>query len=183
MKSWLRLNWLPLTLVAVLLPLTLAVTLWNEWRGYLEFGASQAIEVDATDTVEYAGTEWTVVQVSRFGAETEAGKAAGLPEATELVRAIIAATPLVLDEDGRSPHCSMRLLELDGAGRSWDDAFLAPLDYRIDDEHEFGCTSAVTEPYRIEVFFAVPEGTSESLAITLEVNEQLPRYLQLQLEL
>lgn len=170
---------LPVLAVAVLLPLTLGITFQNEWVGYNSSRPSQPVTVGAGESVEFAGAGWTVTDVSTVAASSDPGQEIGLPPRTQLVTVTVEVTP---DElvDGESPSCTVSLQELDGAAvlRNWQDATFSDIDYSPEDPIEWGCSSDLTAPYSFEAWFVVPDDVGDEVSLSVEVTEELPRYLR-----
>ncbi|WP_216364026.1 hypothetical protein [Subtercola boreus] len=174
-----RRNGIALGAVVVLVPLTLGVTFSNEWVAYYANRPSQPVAVAAASTADFAGTGWAVESSRRIAADSAEGVEAGLPSGSQLVVVTVDVTPRELSGEGKSPYCTLRLEE-QGRGelaRTWGDATFDAIDYREPEGVESGCNTDLATPYRMEAKFVIPGDVQTTLALRLEVVDELPRYL------
>jgi hypothetical protein len=186
MKHWLAKNWVGLVGVAVLLPVTLGITFAQQWTAYLANWPTAPVEVDEGVTADYAGTGWSLDSTIRISASSVEGREIGLPNGSDLVVARVLVEPDVLDDDGKSPYCQVRLQELRGQSiaREWNDASFDPIDFDATAGTERYCVTEQTEPYMLESIFIVPEDAGSDgthLGMSLNVVEELPDYLRITL--
>jgi hypothetical protein len=175
-------RWVPALAVAVLLPLTLGVTFANEWGSYYTTRPSQPVEVAAGASADFAGTGWQVAQTRTVLASSAPGQAYGLPEGTQLVSVVVDVTPGTL-VDGESPYCIATLQQRDGGAvvRNWSTAIFSGIDYFPEEPLQSGCSTEQTGPYSFEAWFVVPDDAGSELSLSLELVNELPRYLRLAL--
>ncbi|PRY68573.1 hypothetical protein B0I08_104276 [Glaciihabitans tibetensis] len=183
MKRWLRRNFLGLIAIVLLVPATVAITFANELGSYDRSRATEAISVAAADPADYAGTGWQLTDVRRIPWGSDEGADAGIPRGTDLVLVTVEVTPDRLDADGLPPLCIVRLDEMDGTSvqRSWANASSDLSDYRASEGVESYCTRETVDPYLLESIFLVPSDASDELAMGVQVEQELPRYLSLRL--
>ncbi|MDF2444089.1 MAG: hypothetical protein JWR01_2292 [Subtercola sp.] len=181
--GWLRRNAIALIAVVVLVPVTLGVTFSNEWLDYYSNRPSQPVTVDPGAAADFAGTGWRVDSTRRITSTSTEGADARLPGGTDLIVVTVDVTPRVLDENGLSPYCELRLEEAEGGelARSWGDAAFDPISYDGADDAQSGCTTDLTTPYRFEALFVIPSSVDGALTLNLEALDELPRYLELRL--
>jgi hypothetical protein len=182
-RGWWRRNAIGLAAFLVLAPATVAITFSTEFGSYASYRPSQPVEVAAGETADFAGSDWRLESAERYSAESPRGEAAGLPGGTDLVVATLTIEPGELDDEGRSPGCTVRLDEVSAGDvvRSWGDAAFSDLDHETAEGSEATCDPELTEPYRAEWIFLVPSDAGEQLALEVQVVGELPRYLHLAL--
>jgi hypothetical protein len=173
MSGWLRRNWIALATLVVLIPATIGLTFSAQWLGYFATWPSQPTVVAVSQTESYGGADWTVIGSDRVSADSDAGRDAGLPKGTDLVRVQVRVDP-----NGVANYCTLALDELrdDSILRSWN----ANLYYSTAEKS--GCDSEYTVTYSFEAAFLVPSdaGTDDmQLAVNLSVVDELPHYLRL----
>ena len=152
--TWFRQNRWYLAALAVLLPGALVVSATTDLIPFLQSDGTR-IPVKAFDTVEYMGMEWSMVEHRSFDWSTEAGERAGLLEGTALVTATFAIDP------GEVPtSCSFVLIDHDRI-REWDDSGYGDADFEIAEDAEAYCDTEAEGPYRVQVYFIVPEEAAE----------------------
>lgn len=185
MKRWLRRNAVALVAIAVLAPTTIAVTFHSEWNSFLSTRATQPLEAAQGHAVRYADTEWRVRGSERIAGGSREGIDAGLPAGSDLLIVTIDVDPGNLAEGDESRFCMVRLAEYSGSGndpsRSWTDAMFSPIDYRVPEGTETGCSPDIHVPYTFTSTFVIAGDAGDSLGLHLEVAEELPRYLLLRL--
>lgn len=175
MSSWLRVNRLYLVALAVLVPAALLVALSTDWWRYVEAENGEPIVVSGSQTVEYAGSQFSLLEWHSFSSQTNAGQEASLIPGTSLVSATIGIRPGEL-----APFCSFELRDTAGA-RSWPEADFTDVDYEIADDVENYCDSSATEPYRVQVYFVVPDEAATQPQLRLSVNDAYPAFLLFEL--
>jgi len=184
-KRWFKYNAIALVAVAVLTPVTIAVTFSTEWSSFLTTRATQPIEVATGRVADFAGAEWRVADTERIPAESRGGVEAGLPAGSDLVLVTVEVDPGNISAENKSSFCNVRLGEYEGSSdtavRSWGDATFSAIDYRSPEGVESGCTPDIVEPYTFISTFVIADDASDDLAVLLEVPRQLPRYLLLRL--
>jgi hypothetical protein len=183
MKRWLRGNLVGLIAIVLLVPATVAITFANEMGAYNQSRPTEALSLGPGDYAEFGDARWELENVRRISWSSTEGVDADLPNATELVVVTIEVTPLDLDEEGLSTYCMVQLDEMDGesVARSWNDATFDGLDYRTSEGSESSCVRELTEPYLLESIFVVPSDAGDELAMQVQVESELPRYLSLRL--
>ena len=159
MRSWWREQWMPVVVVAVLLPVLVFVLLGVP---LIDRGASTApvTRVPHAETVELAGYDFTLDLNKEFPGE-------GRTVATDLalVAAIIEITPG--DAADVDASCTVQLVDGD---RAWP-ALSNPADYeyRIDDNSERYCVLD-GDAMELEVVFLVPEGAYADASVEITVT-------------
>ena len=185
MKRWLKRNAIALVAVALLTPVTIAVTFSTEWSSFLTTRATQPIEVTEGRVADFDGAEWRVARTERIPADSRRGVEAGLPAGSDLVLVTVEVNPGNLSAEDKSSFCTVRLGEYEGSSdtavRSWGDAITAAIDYRIPEGVKNGCTTDIIEPYTFISTFVIADDAGDNLGVLLEVPDQLPRYLLLRL--
>jgi hypothetical protein len=185
MSGWFKRNGIAAAMILVLVPATIAVTFSTDWGTYLSSRPTQPVDVGVGHSTQFNGTQWRVADSHRISAESREGVDAGLPAGSALIVVTIEITPEELNADGKSSYCTVRLGEYDGASddptRTWGDAISAPIDYRIPEGTESGCSREIVDPYLVTSTFVVAGDAGDNLGVQLEVGEELPRYLLLRL--
>ncbi|MCU1405839.1 MAG: hypothetical protein JWQ43_2142 [Glaciihabitans sp.] len=183
MRLWWRRNGIPVAIIAVLLPATVFITFSTEWATYNTTRAVEPVVVDRGDTVAFGGADWAVLNSERIAGGSAEGIDAELPAGADLVVVTFLVTPGEPDDEGKSPYCMFRLQELDGSdvSRTFGDAALDPISHKTNPTAVASCTTDNLDPYRVESTFVVPADTGDTLAVKLEVESELPRFLQLTL--
>ncbi|QYF75053.1 hypothetical protein [Cryobacterium sp. PAMC25264] len=184
--GWLRHNWLALAAVAVLLPVTVAITSANEWSTSLSASPSRPEEVSAGDTAQYGPSSWQVEKTTRVSATSAVGQERDLPAGTELLVVTVRVDPSRSVEDGASGGCVARLEEHGGPGpaRSWGNASANPITLAGRGPEFASCSSEQSGPYSFDAEFVVPAdaGDGAILSVGIAVSDELPDYLRMALD-
>jgi hypothetical protein len=177
--SWWRRNrWLLLAL-AVLLPTTVVLTASSEWFDYQNDIYSQAVRVSPSDTAEYGGATFGLVDSVVIAGGSPKGDELELDDGLDLVVAVLEVTP------GPNPSSSCTLSigarnDSNPDKRSWDANTKLPPGFPNDKDVEQDCDDELTEPYRLQAAATVPHGAaSGEVWVQIEVYGQQPRYLEL----
>ena len=169
--TWLRRNRWSLVAVAVLTPVAFLVSLSSGWWDYVEAENGRAIPVQGSNTVEYGGAQFSLLEWHAFDSLTQAGQSASLLPGTSLVTATIGIRPGQL-----SPFCDVELTDT-SARRTWPEAGYSDADFSIADDAESYCDSTATEPYRLQVYFVVPDDAADHPVLRLSVSDELHAFL------
>ncbi len=169
--TWFTRNRFSLVALAVLLPAAFLVALSTDWWSYVEAETGRPIEVSGTETVDYAGARFSLLEWHSFDAQTDAGEDAGLLPGTTLVTAMIGVRP-----GDPAPFCDFELTDTDGS-RSWPEASYPDADFTIDGSAESYCDSSAVGAYTVQVYFVVPDDAAENPKLALRVNDALPDFL------
>jgi hypothetical protein len=148
------------------------VTLNAGFFGYLSDSEGEPIVVDGSQTVEYAGAQWSLLEWYSFDAESDAGASAGLLPGTALISTTLGVRP----GEGEPPSCTLELEDASGE-RTWRTADYDESDFEHRDGTEETCLSDATEPYRLQVHFVVPDDAVEGARLRLFDGDLLPRLL------
>lgn len=157
--TWLRSNRWYLVAVAVLLPVALFVALEAGWFRYVENRDGRPIVASAGETVDYAGAQWSLLESYSVDSETDRGQEAGLRPGTTLVSATVGVRP-----GAEPPSCMFELTDASG-DREWDQAALADADVTNAAGTETFCLSDAEDPYRVQVFFVVPDEAAHDMRL------------------
>lgn len=169
--TWLRSNRWYLVALAVLLPAAFFVALSTDWFRYVENENGRPIEVRGFDSVEYAGATFSMLEHKAITADSDAGVAAGLLPGTSLVSATVRVRP------GESaPFCDVELTDTSGE-RSWPEASFSDADFDTAADAESYCSTDAEEPYKLQVFFVVPDDAAEHPRLELRVLDSQPDFL------
>jgi len=175
MKPWLRSNRWYLAALAALVPAAILVALNAGWFAYVEGETGQPIVVDGSETVEYSGAKWALLEWRAVAAGTDAGEEADLLPGTTLITATIGVRP-----GEAAPACTVQLTDAAGI-RSWDEAGFDETSYEVRSDSENYCDSNATEPYKLEVFFVVPDDAAADARLTLQSPDEYPALLVFEL--
>lgn len=150
--NWVTQNRWYLVAVGILLPVALVIALDAGWFRYVESRDGRPVAIaTAGETVEYRGAQWSLLESYSVDAASDRGQAVGLRPGTSLVSATIGVRP-----GAEPPACTFELTDSTGA-RTWDEADAADADVTTGDDVESYCSTDATEPYRVQVFFVVPD--------------------------
>ncbi len=172
---WLKANRWYLIAVAVLLPAAFLVALSSDWWDYVEEQEGHAIPVQGSAPVDYAGAQFSLLEWHAFDSTTQAGQAANLLPGTSLVTATVGVRP-----DSSAPFCSVELTDASGQ-RSWPEAGYSDADFDIAGGTESYCSTEATEPYRVQVYFVVPDDATDAPVLRLAVRDEYPAFLAFEL--
>ena len=172
--TWLRSNRWYLVAVAVLLPAALFAAASTDWFRYIENLNGKPIEASQFDTVEYANNTWSLLEYRSFDSSSQAGANAGLVAGTELVTATFAVTP---PPAGSGTTCEFTLFDASGT-KEWDAASNSDVDFDIVEGAENYCQPDALDPYKLQVFFVVPEGTATGASLHLIALVEYPAYVR-----
>lgn len=173
--TWFKLNRWYLVSLAVLVPAALLVALSASWWSYLESAVGKPIAVRGSETVEYAGAEWSLLEWHSFSADTDAGEAAALLPGTTLVTATLGVRP-----GASPPSCDVELTDTAG-DRSWPEAGYTEADFDIADSAQDYCDSSAEGPYTVQFVFVVPDDAADHPRLRLSTLDQLPVLLSFEL--
>lgn len=166
--TWLKSNRWALLALVVLAPAALVVALSAGWFDYVEQQNGRPIRAVAGQTVEYGGSQFSLLESYRVDADTDRGQAAGLRPGTTLVSATIGVTP-----GAEPPSCSVELTDASGE-RRWAEATFADADVTNADGTESYCSTDAEGPYRLQVFFVVPDDAAEAPELRFSRLDLLP---------
>ncbi|MGX5681216.1 hypothetical protein [Schumannella luteola] len=166
--SWLRSNRWGLLALAILAPVALLVALGAGWFEYVEQENGRPVVAAAGDTVEYGGSEFSLLESYRVDADSDRGQAAGLRPGTTLISATIGVTP-----GSEPPSCSVELTDASGE-RRWAEATFADADVTNADGTESYCSTDAEAPYRLQVFFVVPDDAAAAPKLRFYRLDLLP---------
>jgi len=183
MSLWWRRNGIPVAAIAILLPATIFITFSNEIGAYNKAFATEPVLVETGDTVDYGGADWLVINTERILAGSPEAIESELPAGADLIVVTTLVTPGEVDSDGQSPSCAVHLDELDGDTvlRTFSDSQLDGIEHDRPPTALGSCTKEELDPYRLESIFVVPADANDTLALRLEVYNELPRFLQIRL--
>jgi hypothetical protein len=183
--GWWRRNRLPLVATLVLAPLTVGVVFQEEWGGFREGRAVEAVDVAGDADAVFGDASWRVTGADRIRWSSDPGAEQELPPGTDLVVVRMTVTPGVLDA-GASVGCLLQLEEVDGgrSSRTWQPTSTGSV--RVEAElaaDSSGCDSTLTEPYEVAARFLVPVGAGDEgdLRLAIQTVGELPRYLRVAL--
>lgn len=180
MSGWWRRNRVALVAVLLIAPVTVGVVFQKEWGGF----ARDAVDVVVGDDASYGGAGWRVTDVDRIRWSSGPGAERELPAGTDLVVVRLAVTPHDL-EGGESTGCTLELDEGEGdrSDRLWGPAPSTYVPYDPDGGTSTYCDPSRTTPYELAASFLVPVDAGEDarLRITVEADDELPRYLRISL--
>ncbi len=160
--TWLRRNRWYVVALAVLLPVALVVALDAGWFRYLENRDGRPVAiVPAGETVDYSGAAWSLLESYSVDASTDRGQSVGLREGTTLISATIGVRP-----GAEPPSCTVELVDAAGV-RTWDEADSTDADVSAAEGTETYCSTDATEPYRVQVFFVVPDDAARDARLRL----------------
>ena len=94
-------------------------------------------------------------------ASTDRGQSVGLREGTTLISATIGVRP-----GAEPPSCTVELVDAAGV-RTWDEADSTDADVSAAEGTETYCSTDATEPYRVQVFFVVPDDAARDARLRL----------------
>lgn len=176
--SWWRRNRWALLALAVVLPTTVVLTASSEWFDYQNDIYSQAVRVSPSDTADYAGATFGLVDSVVIAGGSPKGDELELDDKLDLVVAILEVTP------GPNPSSSCTLSigarnDENPDKRSWDANTKLPSGFPNDKDFEQDCDDELTEPYRLQAAATVPHGAADGeVWVHIEVYGQQPRYLE-----
>lgn len=170
MKQWIIRNWIALTLVAVLLPVTAFVIGGNEWRDY-RAGVPEH-EVALTEAGE------AMLGAHRFGpasAYTVQPRPAVAPEGTRVLSVTLQVTP-----GPGGVTCSVPTLREPSTGREWSEASDR---VRPDAVVSTMCAGPGEEqPGVLDLVYAVPDDAAGPFVVSVFTAERLPEVARLPLQ-
>lgn len=169
-RGWWRRNAVPLTAIAVLLPVTVGVVAVNEWSAWDQAHPSRPVTVEPGASASYGGA-LIGPATSSFTVDEEA------PAGTRVVRANVLITPGDDPLSCGSPH----LREAGGQGRQWNEASLE-LSSEIGDDRRTSCASDLPIRYSLTLSYLVPDDASGPFVIELESADEFPRFVRLVVE-
>lgn len=172
MTSWIRQNRWYLVACAVLVPASLVTASTVGLIPYLESVNGDRVSVRPFESAEYGSSSYTMLEHHSFDWTTQAGRAAGLLEGTELVTVTLSVEHIGGDFTG----CEFTLFDKDRE-RQWDAASTADADFEIAADARDYCVSDETDPYRVEVFFVVPAGAAKGASLQVSYFLLEPRVL------
>lgn len=173
--TWLRANRWYLVALAVLVPVALLVALDAGWFRYVEQENGRPIAAVAGQTIEYGGSQFSLIESYRVSADTDRGEAAGLRPGTTLVSATIGVIP-----GDEPPSCEVELTDASG-DRRWGEATYADADVTNADGTENYCSPDAEGPYRVQVFFVVPDDAAEAPKLRFYRLDLLPSLILFEL--
>lgn len=173
--SWLKTNRWYLVALAVLAPAALLIALSAARWSYVESANGRPISVSGSETVDYAGAEWSLLEWHSFSAQTDAGRAAALLPGTTLVTATLGVRP-----GANPPSCDVELTDTAGE-RSWPESSYTEADFEIADSAQDYCDSSAEGPYKVQFVFVVPDDAADHPRLRLSVLDQLPTLLSFEL--
>jgi hypothetical protein len=159
--TWLRHNRWYLIAVAVLLPVAIVVALSSGYFAYLESRDGRQTIVVGNTTVEYSGAQWSLLEWHSFSSDSDAGLAAELLPGTSLVTATIGVRP-----GDVPPGCLVELADASDT-RRWDQASFLDTTFEIVDGAEGYCSTTAEGPYKLQVFFVVPDDALGDMRLRL----------------
>jgi hypothetical protein len=179
--SWWRRNRWALLALGVLLPATVVLTASSEWFDYQNDIYSQAIRVSPSDTADYAGATFGIVDSVVIAGGSPKGDEVELDHKLDLVVAILEVTP----GSNPSSSCTLSIGARSSENpdkRRWDANTDLPPGFPYDGDLEQDCDDEMTEPYRLQAAATVPHGAADDeVWVQVEVYGQQPRYLELML--
>lgn len=160
----------------VLLVATVWITSAKEWTDYFGARPTQELSVAVAEEVTFGGATWQLENVLA-GTSDDVDK---IPDGTTLVVVRVDVTPT---GGAEAPTCMLRLIERggDAGDREWSSAAQRPIDYRTTDGFTSYCAADATEPYSLEVPFVIPTDATGQFSLLIEVAQELPQFLRLEL--
>ena len=173
--TWLRRNALALSAVAVLLPVTAAVVVGNEWWSANSGRDVFPVTVAEGESARFGGISWGPARAS----DAEPGENAELPPRTKVI-----AVDIPVDRHGKATTCTVTgLRETSGAQREWQvDTKTTDWNYRLQTfcKSESTVESGQSGPFTLSLPFVVPDDIDGPLAVDLVVIDELPRFLRVE---
>ncbi len=182
MSTWWHRNTVALIGLFVLLPVTLGVVNYNDWKEYYLYSPSFAAPVSDDGTVELAGATWGPIRAS------DISDVEGLlnPEGT---RVIAVGIPVELHGDA-VPSCSSPVLVEQSTGREWFE-MRDELGFEYSADEPTFCVSAETDEngdplpvddYELLVPFIVPEDAEGPFWIEVAPLDAVPLFVRFSVE-
>lgn len=181
--GWWRRNAIALVAVIVLATATVTITSARQWNTYYGYGPAQPVDAAPGDTAALGGATYRLIDVQTLvRGDYEAREGEELPSD---VIGVLVSIEVTRDGQGSGPlpGCSVDLRETGGPSgvRTWEGGLLDQITLPATEGTMSYCDSEATSAYTLQVPFAVPDDVTGDLTVMIEVQDQLPRFVQLQL--